>query len=117
MNSQSAITERETDLASHQAFCQQLVDSGQGSEDIRLQWQRYYDELPATEKQALWHHADGNFPIISDTKDKRLSRLWSRAFYNQANLKRLANGCALYSNKGFGLIYCYLINGWVRYVG
>ena len=57
-------------------------------------------------------------PYIRNTHNKRLINYWwSKVFYNSAILRDLANGHPLYPKPGYGLLYYYIIDGRVRYIG
>ena len=60
-------------------------------------------------------------PYIRSVKTPAAKRLvnhwWSKVFYNNDNLQRLAGGGQIYTKPGYGLIYCYVVRGTVRYVG
>ena len=60
-------------------------------------------------------------PRFGQLKNKQAQKLlnhwWSKVFYNNDNLQRLAGGCPLYAGPHQGLVYCYIIGGRVRYVG
>ena len=57
-------------------------------------------------------------PYIKNSRNKGLINYWwSTVFYNNDNLRRLANGYSLYPRQGYGLIYYYIVGGQLRYVG
>ena len=57
-------------------------------------------------------------PYIRSSRDRKLiNEWWPKVFYDKNNLRNLARGCKLYSRRGYGLIYHYIIAGKLRYVG
>ena len=48
---------------------------------------------------------------------KLINYWWSKTFYDNDYLRLLAKGCVLEPREGYGLIYYYLINNKVCYVG
>ncbi|MCY3804422.1 MAG: hypothetical protein OXF85_00890 [Candidatus Saccharibacteria bacterium] len=57
-------------------------------------------------------------PFIRNTRNQKLINFWwHRIFYNDANLRSLTNGYPTRSREGYGLIYYYLINNQLRYIG
>lgn len=99
-------------------YCRQLALTEQDNGFLQKQWQKYYDRLKPLQKMAIWRHANDYLPYVKNIKNTKLiNLLWSRIFYSPHTVKRLARGSAVKAKKGFGLVYCYLINGKVRYVG
>ena len=57
-------------------------------------------------------------PYIQNSRNKGLINYWwSTIFYDNDNLRRLANGCSLYPQQGCGLIYYYIVGSQLRYIG
>lgn len=57
-------------------------------------------------------------PYIKNCRNKKLINYWwSEVFHNDFNLKSLARDYPIESSVGYGLIYYYLVNNQVRYIG
>ena len=57
-------------------------------------------------------------PYIKNVNNRKLINYWwSKTFYNDDHLQRLAGKDIIRPRPGYGLIYYYLINGRVYYVG
>ena len=99
-------------------FCQRLAQTNQDNRFLQKQWQNYYDKLSVSQKEIIWRHANDNLPDLEDIQNPRLiNLLWSRVFHGGHIVQKLASNSVVQTKKGFGLIYCYLINGKVRYIG
>ena len=102
----------------HKRYLDDLLASGRGAEAIKLDWQRYYDQLDDGQKNLIWAYANERLPEVRTTGNKKLiNLLWSRVFYSDGNLAKIAGRCAIRAEKGWGLVYCYLVDGRPRYVG
>ena len=110
--------EGKLDLTAHKDFLNQLLESGREKEEISARWQEYYNLLNLNEKQAIWQYANQRLPEVKTTNNEKLiNLLWSRVFFNSDNLKKIAKDGSIHSEKGHGLVYRYIINGHVRYIG
>ena len=57
-------------------------------------------------------------PYIKNSRNKGLIKYWwSAVFYDNDNLRMLANDCPLHPRQDYGLMYCYIVDGQLRYIG
>ena len=108
-------------LEDHIKYADNLKLSGLSNIQIQTAWQIYFNQLDEKQQKLVWKHANSIFPRIYSLKSQKaqklINKLWSKIFYNENNLHQIAGQCPLRTQKGEGLVYCYLINGQVRYVG
>ena len=103
-------------------YCQQLFEATRSENQaaLQVQWQTYYDSLNASEQEMVWRYANYYLPEVKTHFNiKAVNLFWSRIFYknNSKYLSKITKGPVKSSRRNKGLIYCYLIDGRVRYVG
>ncbi|MYB39872.1 hypothetical protein F4X86_01075 [Candidatus Saccharibacteria bacterium] len=105
-------------IDAHKRYLDDLLASARSPGEIKADWQRYYDRLDDGQKNLIWAYADERLPEVKTAGNKKLiNLLWSRVFYSDGNLAKVAGRCAIRAEKGWGLVYCYLVDGRPRYVG
>lgn len=100
-------------------FCSKLMtEAGDRLEHVQSRWQKFYSGLNDAQKRAVWHYAERQLPHVDENKHDRslINSLWQRIFSNESIIRRITKG-ALTAEKGYGLVYCYFINGKIRYIG
>ncbi|MCY4010765.1 MAG: hypothetical protein OXF30_01695 [Candidatus Saccharibacteria bacterium] len=105
-------------LKSSQEFCKKLLHQAKSEVKIlQIKWQEYYSKLNEAQKQFVWQYANKYFPEIGDQHDEKfINSLWSRVFGDENNLKTFTKG-TIHNKPKHGLLYCYLVDGKVQYIG
>lgn len=99
-------------------YAQSLLNSSEDDSIKEAKWNQFYNELSPLYQKILWEHANWHLPEIKNTFNKKLiDKIWGNAFYKTANLRRIAGNCALSAKKGYGIIYFYIIDNQIRYIG
>lgn len=102
-------------------FCQRLLGASEEEiEVLRTEWQNLCSRLSRKDQELVRHHADKYLPEIHDSgNEKAVNFFWNRVFYrdNIAHLKHIISGPTQCRKKGYGMVYYYLVNDKVRYVG
>ena len=106
------------DVSIHQQYLNHLRSHCKSDKEAQFYWEHYYNHLDDYQRDLIWNHANWRLPNVKINSTKKLiNLLWSRVFYNDDHLTKIAGRCPIRTQEDEGLIYCYLINGQVRYVG
>ena len=105
-------------LETCKALCHKLMtETGDKWTQIQKKWQEFYAGLNDHQKRAVWHYAERQLPHIREDHDRGfINNLWHRIFSNESIIRRITKG-KLSVDQGYGLVYCYLVNGKIRYIG